>query len=321
MSSPSLGARTRARTASMLERAMAVPGAGLVVRVLRDLAVNDITDRAMTLAAQAFTAVLPMVILMSALPSHDMVAGALDGLGINPQQVDLTDSSTPDSVTAFGVLGALMVVAGATSLSRALGRMYVSIWRVAKLPLSGWWRWVVVILLLPIGVVAQGFAASLHGLTVTGMTVDGYGLVGVILEIAATFVIWTSMFTLLPRLLVSSQVPMRLLALNGAVTGALITVFLVGSRIALPAFLTETTQHFGTLGLVFAAISWLFFFAGIVVVCAIVTHSLVTDEGAVGGWIRTHFGEPRPFAARPDTLDGLLESPPHPAADQSAADR
>ena len=315
MSSPSLGTRVRARTATVTERALAVPGAGLVLRVLRDLAVNDITDRAMTLAAQAFTAVLPMVILLAAFPDNDLVTDALGDLGINTDQVDVADTTAPNSVTAFGLLGALMVIGGATSLSRAMGRMYTSIWQVTKLPLSGWWRWVVVILLLPVGVVAQGFSANLHGINFTGITFGAYGVVGVILEVAATFVIWSLMFTLLPRLLVSGQVPMRLLALNGVVTGAFITVFLVGTRIALPTIMSETTQHFGTLGLVFAAISWLFFFAGIVVVCTIVTHSLTCDQGPVGAWIRRHFGAPRPYPPRPEALDDLIEAQPGPASD------
>ncbi|MDY6811809.1 MAG: YhjD/YihY/BrkB family envelope integrity protein [Actinomycetota bacterium] len=314
MSSPSLGDRARQRAAALSERALAVPGAGLILRVLRDLAVSDITDRAMTLAAQAFTAVLPMVILLAAFPDSDLVSDALGDLGISGDQVDVTDATTPDSVTAFGLLGALMVIGGATSLSRAMGRMYTSIWQVTKLPLSGWWRWVVVILLLPVGVVAQGFAANLHGINLIGVTFGAYGVLGVILEVLATFVIWSLMFTLLPRLLVSGQVPMRLLALSGVVTGVFITVFLVGTRIALPRILKETTQHFGTLGLVFAAISWLFFFAGIVVVCTIVIHSLTCDTGRVGTWIRQRFGTPAPFPPRPEALDDLLEARPSPSS-------
>ena len=100
---------------------------------------------------------------------------------------------------------------------------------------------------------------------------------------------------------------MRLLIANGVLTGILVTVLLVGSRIALPGILTETTRHFGTLGIVFVAISWLFFFAAIVVVCAIVVHSLISDDGPVGGWLRDHLGAPRPFPVRRnETFDDLM---------------
>ncbi|GAA3699437.1 YhjD/YihY/BrkB family envelope integrity protein [Gordonia hankookensis] len=314
MSSPSLGARAKARGLAIADRARQVPGASLVLRILRDLAVNDLTDRAMTLAAQAFTSVLPIVILLTALPNHTYLTKALDGLGIDPSRVDVASTSTPESFTAFGILGALMTIGGATSLSRALGRMYVSVWEVNKLPISGWWRWVVVIFAIPLGVVAQGLTASLHDVSVTGITIGGYGALGVVLEVVATFLIWSVMWTTLPRLLVSSQVPMRLLALNGAVTGIFITVLLVGSRLALPTIMGETTHHYGTLGMVFVAISWLFFFAGIVVVCAVVIHSLISDEGIVGTWMRTHVGAPRPSQRVQRTDFFTLES----AADQSA---
>ncbi|AZG48172.1 YhjD/YihY/BrkB family envelope integrity protein [Gordonia insulae] len=303
MSSPSLSARAQQRALAAAQRARRVPGANLVLRILRDLAVNDVTDRSMTLAAQAFTSVLPIVILLTALPSHTVITKALSGLGIDPDSVDFVKSD-PGSITTIGIFAALMTIAGATSLSRALGRMYVSIWQVTKLPISGWWRWVVVIFALPVGVVAQGFAAPLHTLTVTGWTIGGYGPIGVGLEVLATFLIWATMWTALPRLLVSSQVPMRLMALNGAVTGVFITVLLVGSRVFLPAILGETTRHYGTLGVVFVAISWLFFFAAIVVVCAIVVHSAVCDEGTVGSWLRPRVGTPRPFPRRVnDTFD------------------
>ncbi|MFW0786101.1 hypothetical protein AAFP35_16455 [Gordonia sp. CPCC 206044] len=301
MRSPTtLAARARTAGLALAERGRALPGAGLALRVLRDLAVNDVTDRSMTLAAQTFTSILPVVILLTALPGHTFVTDALAGLGIDPSRVDMVSTSSTESFTAFGILGALMTIAGATSLSRALGRMYMSVWQVDKLPISGWWRWVVVIFVIPIGVVAQGFSAYLHGVNITGVTVSGYGALGVALEILATFLIWTAMWTALPRLLVSTQAPARLLMFNGAVAGLFITVYLVGSRIALPTILQQTTGHFGTLGMVFAAISWLFFFAMIVVVCAIVVHAVVTDDGTIGTWMRTHVGAPRPLRA---TLD------------------
>jgi membrane protein len=300
-------ARARTRALALADRAQRVPGAHLVVRIVRDIAVNDLTDRSMTLAAQAFTSVLPIVILLTALPSHDFIDTALTNLGIDPSRVDIPSATSPGSITAYGVIGALMTIAGATSLSRALGRMYVSIWQVTKLPLSSWWRWVVVIFALPLGVVLQGLSSGLHSITITGLTIAGYGAAGVVLEVVATLVIWSGMWTLIPRLLVSSQVPVRLLALNGAVTGAFVTVLLVGSRIALPTILGETTRHFGTLGIVFVAISWLFFFCAIIVTCVIVVHSLTSDDGAVGQWLQRHLGTPRPFPVRRnETVDDLF---------------
>ncbi len=300
-------ARTRARGEKLAGRARRVPGANLALRVVHDLAVNDITDRSMTLAAQAFTSILPIVILLTALPTESLINEALEGLRVDPSHVDLNSTSTTGSAAAFGLLGGLMTIAGATSMSRALGRMYTSAWQVTKLPLSAWWRWVVVIFVLPLGAVAQGFSAKLHGISISGKTFQGYGALGVALEIAATFLIWATVWTVIPRLLVSSQVPMRLLSFYGAVTGFFVTILLVGSRLALPTIVGETTRHYGTLGLIFVSISWLFFFAIIVVTCAIVMQTVISDDGLVGTWLRGRVGEPHPFPS-PGTVP-LLDDP------------
>ena len=45
------------------ERVMRLPGASLMLRIVIDMARGNLTDRSMTLAAQAFTSILPVVIL------------------------------------------------------------------------------------------------------------------------------------------------------------------------------------------------------------------------------------------------------------------
>ncbi|MET9200364.1 hypothetical protein [Gordonia sp. NPDC003585] len=289
-------ARGQAFAIKVYEFVQVMPGGTLLMRIITDIIRGNITDRAMTLAAQAFTGILPIVILMTTLPGSSYLDEALKSLGMHSEHVDFVSSSNDATVGTFGFIGALMCIAGATSLARALGRMYVSIWQVTKLPLSGWWRWVVVIFSIPVAVIFQGFATDLKTNTIFNIHIDDSGVLGIILVIAVTFIIWTITWTLIPRLLVSTQVPMRLLIVNGAVTGALVTAYLVGSRIALPRIVENTTQHYGTLGVVFIAISWLFFFGCILVVTALVVHAFVTDEGTIGRWTRKYVGAPKPMA-------------------------
>ncbi|MCK8613393.1 YhjD/YihY/BrkB family envelope integrity protein [Gordonia sp. C13] len=281
------------------QRMLRLPGATLSLRILTDIARGDITDRAMTLAAQAFTSILPIVILLLTLPGSDVVDDALSGLGIPVSKLDHNSVDNPQSFATFGIIGALMTIAGATSLSRALGRMYVAIWGVTKLPWRAFWRWLIVLFLIPAAVTAQGLSTGLRAETLFGIYLGGSGLLGIVLVFLVTVTIWSATFTAIPRLLVSTQVPLRLLALNGVVTGLLITALLAGSRIALPTLASGTIRYFGTLGIVFVAISWLFVFAAILVVTAIVVHGVATDPGRVGTRVRRWAGAPTPFIPSP----------------------
>ena len=66
-SPPFLG-RMRQRGLALYDRGLQVPGARLILRMIGDIATSGLTDRAMTLAAQAFTSVLPFAILMTTVP-------------------------------------------------------------------------------------------------------------------------------------------------------------------------------------------------------------------------------------------------------------
>src|SRR3954468_453043 len=108
--------------------------------------------RAMTLAAQAFTSIFPVVIVtFSLLPQDD--SGRLGGRVAQalalPESTRsaLADTFPPDpeQATTFGLLGLLIVLVSATSFSRALTRMYAKAWSVRG---PGWaspWRWIVAI--------------------------------------------------------------------------------------------------------------------------------------------------------------------------------
>jgi len=121
------------------------------VRALTEISV---LDRSMTLAAQAFTSVFPLLILVAVLrprASGDEIGeGLADSLGLNPEasaalEVALPAGST--AVSSFGVVGILVTVLSATSFSRALVRLYAGIWDVPRPPgLRALWRLIVTLL-------------------------------------------------------------------------------------------------------------------------------------------------------------------------------
>ena len=106
-------------------------------------------DRGMTLAAQAFTSIFPLIIAIAAL-----IPGQLRD-PVRPRRRSVGESRTDsravveqalpahsDTRGAFGILGVLIVVVSATSFSRALARMYAKVWRVRAPGWTGGWRWV-----------------------------------------------------------------------------------------------------------------------------------------------------------------------------------
>jgi membrane protein len=97
-------------------------------------------DRAMTLAAQTFTSVFPLIIAVAALlpaGSQSLSDRLSDGLGLPDSSraaLELVLPAQPQTRGAFGVLGVVIVVFSATSLSRALARMYAKVWQVPLPP-------------------------------------------------------------------------------------------------------------------------------------------------------------------------------------------
>src|SRR5215204_5948773 len=98
------------------------------LRVARDLRDVELFDRAMTLAAQVFTSILPILIVAGSLrgrlnPEAD--SALAENLGLDARTARLVQQSLPsevDVVSATGVFGALLLIIAATSFARALER-------------------------------------------------------------------------------------------------------------------------------------------------------------------------------------------------------
>ena len=133
---------------------------------LHDLMAIEPFDRAMTLAAQAFVSIFPLLITWAAFVGHwhrrvgsqfAEQAAPVRERGRRPRPSLPADT---EASTTFGVISLLIVLISATSLSRALGRMYAKAWHV---PPSGWgdgWRWLVVIVAICAAAVATQYLSQ-----------------------------------------------------------------------------------------------------------------------------------------------------------------
>jgi membrane protein len=243
----------------------------------------EVFDRSMTLAAQAFTSVFPLLILVATLrprQSHNQVGTALaDSLGLNAQARASLEAALPAGGTAastFGVIGALVVLISATSFSRALVRMYVRIWDAPRPPaLRGFWRLMAVLF---------GVVTLLVLLTVVRRVLSGVPFSGVA-EAVVSFVLGCLLWTWTPWVLLARQVPVRMLVPGGVLMAVCMIVLSVAGGIYLPIALSSATRQFGALGVSFTYVTWLFVIMIALVGSTTLGAVIAKDSGPVGRFL------------------------------------
>ncbi len=268
--------RALRRVASAVQ---AHPVARIVVRTATGLTRLEIFDRAMTIAAQAFTSIFPVLILIGALVGRRLrtLLEATVDLSAASRQL-LGEAFGGGGVGAFGVVGSVAVLISATSLARALGRAYGYLWAVRRLPagLAATWRWLATILLLVVFIVGTRILGWLAGLlphphvslAVLSLLVDG-----------ATTV-------LLPWLLLGGAVPVRMLAPGACVFALAMLVVRPVGAVYLPRALQISDDRYGTIGLAFTYISWLYVLSFCLLATAVLGRELAADDGALGRFVR-----------------------------------
>jgi len=268
-----------------LVRASVRSGAGrLVVRALRDIRELELFDRAMTLAAQAFTSILPILIVAGSLRgSLNPEADALfaQSLNLDDQTAQLVAESMPQQtggVTVTQVVGALLLIIAATSFARALERCFRRIWRTPRASIRFAWRWVAAIVAIVIGIVLV--AGTRYVVRGTG----ALSAVGFIVE----SVIWGVLWWIASWIVINRSVSLRALLPGSALAGLGFALAAVIGRVYLPGVLDSSADQFGILGLAFAYIGWLFVLMAVFLVAA--TIGRVIHLAAIGR-LWSHSGE------------------------------
>ncbi|MFZ2526536.1 MAG: hypothetical protein WAX14_02605 [Rhodococcus sp. (in: high G+C Gram-positive bacteria)] len=229
-----------------------------ITRILLGFARIELVDRSMTLAAQMFTSVLPVLIAIGTfVDDSDLTRSLRDRLSIDAAGLPASDMQMTSHTATFGVLGVFMVVIGGTSFARALGRMYGRAWDSPKIGVSQAWRWFAVL-----------FTVASSIVVVTWIQSVGQPF----LTVAAQWSVWTCVWALCPRLLTIGAVPGHVLWATGAITATLLSVIDVGGRVYMPRAVASSAAHFGVLGIVFTIIGWLF-----VVAVALVASPVIAD--------------------------------------------
>ena len=237
--------------------------AGRCVRTFIDL---QGVDRAMAIAAQSFTALIPLLLLVSALAptdSQDLVSDAIverfDLGGDAARAVRTLFAHAPD--TGTGVLSVVLLVFSGVSLTRRIQGMYLKAWRLEAMSgLRGSANAALALAALLVEIALLSLARSLVG----GLPLDG--LMGVPVTALAGLVLWTSV----PWLLLDRRVHWRRLVPGGALAGVLSSIYGVVSTIYMPPLMESYSQRFGLFGVTLALVGWLLSIALIVVAATVV---------------------------------------------------
>jgi membrane protein len=261
-------------------------------------------DRALVLASQAFTALIPLVLLVAALAPadrRDVVSRAIVGrfrlTGNAAAAVDQLFAHSGSS--SIGLLSALLIFLSGISLTRRMQRMYQQVWRLEAPP---------------------GVGHPLHA--AAGLTVL---LLGISLLYVARVLIgsrpWSQLFVLLvsagtgfvlyttvPWLLLDRRMAWRRLVPTGALMAALSSVYGIASTIRMPRLMETYSQRYGLFGVTLALVGWLLAIAVILVASAVVAAEFDRAQESWAHRLRRRLGiEPSVAEGRP--LE-VLPAPP-----------
>jgi membrane protein len=233
-----------------------------VGRCVRRFLVMSGIDRCIVLSSQAFTALIPLLILVSALApagEPDVVATTLiTKFGLSGDSADAVAQlfHVPESSSSnIGAFSALLVLFSGVSFTRRLQRMYRAAFEQQNAGVrSGLFAALGLLALLAEVLVLYSLRSAVKTLP--------YGWALTLPLTAATgLVLWTS----IPYLLLNRQVHWRRLLVGGAVSALGSTLYGVATSLYMPGLVDRYTREFGLFGITIAIIGWLLAVSGILV--------------------------------------------------------
>src|SRR5262249_9803118 len=175
-------------------------------------------------------------------------------LGLTPEASQVLDQAVPGEssvIGRFGLISLLVVLISATSFSRALARMYARIWAGKTVGVRGAWRWLAVVVAVILSLII------IHGL----QNLTAGVRLPTVADAVSIFIVQAALWTWVPWVLMQARVPVRLLLPGGVLIGAVEIVLAWVGSIYVPLALNAAAREFGSLGVAFTYISWMFVLA------------------------------------------------------------
>jgi membrane protein len=251
----------------------------------------------MAIAAQAFTALIPLLILVGALAPvdhQDIVADALIGrfrLGGDASAAVRQVFEHPAGAST-GLLSVLLLVFSGVSLTRRLQRMYQQAWELPpNKGLRNSLNAMLGLATLVTEIALLYFARSLVRPLPTGW------VLGVPLSAAAAVLLWTT----LPWLLLDRRLRWSRLLPAGVLTAACTAVYGVATTVYMPQQFETYSLRYGLFGVTLALVGWLLCISFIVVAATVVAAEFDRDDEPWATRARARFRMP-PVGGRGDPV-------------------
>jgi len=240
-------------------------------------------DRAMVIASQGLTALIPLLILVSTLAPADRRNVVSEGF---IRRFHLTGGAAeavtevfarPAGGASVGVLSVVILVFSGLSLARRMQRLYLEAWHMAPQPgVRGSFNTFLGLaaLLLDIGLLAV--ARSL----VRSLPFDW--VLGVPISLVSGLVLWIS----IPWLLLDGRVSWRRLVPTGVIATVCSGVYSVLSTVYMPRQMETYSERYGLFGVTLALVGWLLVVALILVTATVVAAEFDRSQGGVARWVR-----------------------------------
>jgi membrane protein len=257
---PALIRETAVTPADPTTRRWAHP-ALVVLGVLRDilhrLLTLEVVDRSLVVGAQAFSALIPLLIVLASV-------GAGDGSSFGDSLVRRFDLdgdaarvvhetfATPADGAGLTTASIVIVTLSALAFTRALQRTYELAWGLERRGMrsTGWGlAWLALL--------------AVYGALFPVVQDTFSGAVGAVIGLATAFGLWLTT----PYMLLSRRLSWHTLWPQAALTAVGMTVLSIGSAIYVPRAMGAAADDFGAIGVAFTLLSILWA-GGFVIVCA-----------------------------------------------------
>ena len=218
----------------------------------------NLIDRSLALGAQAFGAVIPlMIVLQTAQPGKTSVsADLIDRFNLRGDAANVVQESfaTTEGETTVTLFSILVLVVSVLSFTRRLQRLYEETWEFEQRGLRGTGAGLAWIAFFALYV-------TLHPALDNILAFRG----GLLFSLAVAFLLGL----LTPYLLLARRLHWRRLVLQASLTAGGLAALGIWSAIYMPRAIESSAEAYGSIGVAFAMLTWLWGLGIVLVVAAV----------------------------------------------------